>query len=621
MSESLEQFAWSRFDGFSSYDERRERKSDLEYSGDERKARRGSLRKRAIDASTIFKHSLKKKKNRRKSDNKVISLSIEDIRDIKELQAVDSFRQSLILDELLPARHDDYHKMLRFLKARKFDIEKAKQMWAEMLQWRKEYGADTIMEDFQYEELPEVLKYYPHGYHGVDKEGRPVYIEQLGKVEPNKLMHVTTIDRYVRYHVKEFERSFLIKFPACSVAAKRHIDSSTAILDVQGVSLKNFSKTARELIQKLQIIDNDNYPETLYRMYIINAGPSFRLLWNSVKSFLDPRTTSKINVIGTKYQSKLLEIIDTRELPEFFGGTCTCGDVGGCLKAEKGPWKDPNILKMVLSGEAQYARQIVTVSSGEGRLIAYAKPQYPIVKGSDNSTTESGSEVENIASLKLIEPSVSYNCLSPVQEPPKMKGKGTHPLRSSEPDEHSPIIDKAVDARWTKEASKRSSAPKGLAETHESTDGTPGQILAFIMSFAMALLTLLHTITGFSKKKLQQGNCESHWRDAALVKNSAPKESQPSSTHGFAEANLFSSVLKRLGELEKEFDILQSKPLEMPYEKEELLSASVRRVDALEAELISTKKALYESLMRQEELLAYIDRQEEATFRKKKRCC
>lgn len=324
--------------------------------------RRRSSKLGALALVAKFKLSLSR---RRASKGRSLSVAIQDIREEQDQKAVDEFRQVLLAEDLLPAKHDDYHTLLRFLKARKFDIEKTKTMWRNMLQWRKDFGVDTIENDFIFEEAEEVRKCYPQCFHGVDKEGRPVYIERIGKVNPQRLMEITTLDRYLRYHVLEFERTLNKKFPACSIAAKRHIDATTTILDVAGVGMKNFTKNARDLIASIQKIDSDNYPETLHQLYIISAGAGFKLIWNSIKGFLDPKTVSKIHVVGNKYQNKLLEIIDSSELPEFFGGACVCAEHGGCMNSDKGPWNNPDIMKKVNDGFERDARQIVTVSHNE----------------------------------------------------------------------------------------------------------------------------------------------------------------------------------------------------------------------------------------------------------------
>lgn len=157
----------------------------------------------------------------------------------------------------------------------------------------------------------------------------------------------------------------------------------------------------------------------------------------------------------------------------------------------------------------------------------------------------------------------------------------------------------------------------------KDTEGILARVLVMIITYVMAVFTFFRTVPFLVIKKLPASQPQTEGNATELlgeVAATTKEESRPPSpVPDLTETELLTSVMKKLTELEGKIGTLQTKPNEMPYEKEELLNAAVCRVDALEAELIATKKALYEALMRQEELLAYIDRQEEAQFQKTKK--
>ncbi|KAM4070613.1 hypothetical protein ACB094_12G178300 [Castanea mollissima] len=544
--------------------------------------------------SISLSQSLRKRGNK-VADCRFASISINDVRDSKEEEAVNAFRRTLLAKNLLPPSHDDYHTLLRFLKARKFDIDKTLHMWAEMLNWRKEFGVDSFLKDFVYDEYEEVRRWYPHGYHGVDKEGRPVYIERLGKIELNKLMNATSVDRFLKYHVQGFEKVFSEKFPACSIAAKRHIDSTTTVLDVQGLNWVSFGKVAHDLVMHMQKIDGDNYPETLHQMYIVNAGSGFKLLWNTAKSFLDPRTTSKIHVLGSRFHSRLLEAIDSSQLPDFLGGTCSCPNEGGCLRSDKGPWNDPEIVKLVHAGEAMYLGRVKSSSDCDDFSSKVAHGEISAA-GSKLLMTTSASGVRQIMpvghEMSVLEErnsdhASSCNLIEPVGGALRLE-----------------------DACLTSDSTNNCQPRRPLKFIPYVTNLVVHIILK-ILGCIYLVLPWLGRFFAVQRAENHLGNNSTYKKkeENHLGNNSEPQNNRkpqivdlrPQEQH-ISRSIKEDPLWKRLQQLETTVNDLVSKPTKIPQEKDDMLRESLSRIKSIEYDLQKTKKALLATASKQVEL-------------------
>ncbi|KAG8529224.1 uncharacterized protein KY384_005859 [Bacidia gigantensis] len=235
--------------------------------------------------------------------------------------------------------------MLRFLRARKFDVAAAKKMFEDCEKWRKEFGVDDLVRNFEYTEKSKVFEYYPQYYHKTDKashfdsailrllalvDGRPVYIEHLGKIDLPAINKITTDKRMLQNLVVEYEKLADPRLPACSRKSGQLLETCCTVLDLKGVGVTRVPSVYGYLRQTSAVSQN-YYPERLGHMYLINAPWGFASVFSVVKGFLDPVTVQKIHVLGSGYQSELLKQVSKENLPEVLGGTC--------------PWQEPEWMK------------------------------------------------------------------------------------------------------------------------------------------------------------------------------------------------------------------------------------------------------------------------------------
>lgn len=159
--------------------------------------------------------------------------------------------------------------LLRFLRARKWDIDKALIMMISTMNWRKRdmHIEDTIVRDGESVALKDNLTKDDEGFmsqykkgisfiHGVDKEGRPICIIRVRKHVPS----AQTMRSLETYTVHTIE--------TCRMALRDPVDTATLIFDMTDFSLKNMDNApVRFMIKCFEA----NYPESLGTVAVHNA--------------------------------------------------------------------------------------------------------------------------------------------------------------------------------------------------------------------------------------------------------------------------------------------------------------------------------------------------------------
>eukprot|EP01026_Neomeris_dumetosa_P030882 TRINITY_DN24596_c1_g1_i9.p1 TRINITY_DN24596_c1_g1~~TRINITY_DN24596_c1_g1_i9.p1 ORF type:complete len:504 (+),score=47.69 TRINITY_DN24596_c1_g1_i9:174-1685(+) len=285
-------------------------------------SRRPSIRQRLKSTLSINKskpHELQS--NTKKQQNRQHDTEIEALHTLHS----ELYRLDIHIPPDMIYAGDLEATLLRFLRARKCNIEKTVEMLSAAIKWRQDENVGSVLENSLPSWKAEVIrKYKPSSYVSFDRLGRPIYVDRIGLLNQIGLREEGVVeDDIVQFHVREMEYMGRILLREASETQGHTIDQIIMIMDVGGVSIKHFTKSVREIFKRQVHIDQNNYPETNGGTYIVNAGTVFSTIWRVLEPFLDKKTRSKISVLGSgkRMLSVLKENFDPETLPDFLGGT------------------------------------------------------------------------------------------------------------------------------------------------------------------------------------------------------------------------------------------------------------------------------------------------------------
>ncbi|RWW20750.1 hypothetical protein GW17_00015120 [Ensete ventricosum] len=149
--------------------------------------------------------------------------------------------------------------LLKFLRARDFDAGQAHAMLLRCVEWRREFGADEVVEEelVGFKELEGVVAYM----HGWDRRGHPVCFNAYGffkdkDVYDRVLGDADKLKRFLRWRVQVMERGVRLL-----QLRPGGINSITQVTDLKDMPKREL----RAALQHILSLFQDNYPEMVAR--------------------------------------------------------------------------------------------------------------------------------------------------------------------------------------------------------------------------------------------------------------------------------------------------------------------------------------------------------------------
>ncbi|XP_037669945.1 SEC14-like protein 5 isoform X2 [Choloepus didactylus] len=221
--------------------------------------------------------------------------------------------------------------ILRFLRARDFHLDKAREMLCQSLSWRRQHRVDLLLQTWRPPALLE--EFYAGGWHYQDIDGRPLYILHLGQMDTKGLMKAVGEEALLQ-HVLSVNEEGQKRCEGNTKQFGRPISSWTCLVDLEGLNMRHLWRPGVRALLRMIAVVEDNYPETLGRLLIVRAPRVFPVLWTLISPFINDNTRQKFLIYsGSNCQGPggLLDYLDRDVIPDFLGGECVCNVPEGGL--------------------------------------------------------------------------------------------------------------------------------------------------------------------------------------------------------------------------------------------------------------------------------------------------